>query len=342
MHEMERTLARWRSYHFYYRGSLDLALLEFVGPCITALLRERQIETFFFIRYADPGPHLRIRVLPRRGKVDDVEERLKQAASGFLARRPSPAGETEQRSGEGDVPPNRALADGLARFPPEFELERYGGAGYFAQSLAFFTLSSVRVMHSLKQVSERSMAQRLTFFCRQLARQAWSFAETMEECRSLLDYVGDWRDVFDPIEASADQRFEQQKETLCALLRMELDLLDAPSPCWQSPSAAVWNTGGGRRLSWEVRSAPPASRQGILMSQMHMTANRLGLRNVDEVYLSRLLSRSAASLHQEVPEVWAHAERSLLEQARRARAQEPLAVQVEAALDGLAAEAVAG
>jgi hypothetical protein len=65
----------------------------------------------------------------------------------------------------------------------------------------------------------------------------------------------------------------------------------------------------GRCLGWELRRAGAHSNIGI--SHLHMTANRLGLKNPEEVYLGRMLWRAAREL--------------LLEPCRRAGLDELLA-----------------
>ena len=51
---------------------------------------------------------------------------------------------------------------------------------------------------------------------------------------------------------------------------------------------------GARRLAWIVRGVDQSVHQRIGTSQLHMTANRLGLNNAEEVFLSQILTGLAS------------------------------------------------
>lgn len=55
--------SEWLYYKFYCGlKTADLVLLEVVKPLIKSLLNEDIIDKWFFIRYSDPEPHLRVRI----------------------------------------------------------------------------------------------------------------------------------------------------------------------------------------------------------------------------------------------------------------------------------------
>ena len=91
----------------------------------------------------------------------------------------------------------------------------------------------------------------------------------------------------EPFVARGDQAFAKSRDGLIALLRAEA--AGGPSPEMLYSEAA-------RRFRREIAAAPPDVRVRILKSQMHMTANRLGLSNPEEVHVSRLLQRAAEAL----------------------------------------------
>jgi hypothetical protein len=336
-------LLQWRSYHLFYRGNYDRVLTDFVRPVVAVLLRDREIESFFFIRYAVGGPHLRIRVLPGPRGTDTVDQRLSDTARDFLARYPSPeAGPGQDSKQRVSTASQELAADTFQRCPPEFELDRYGGSAYFVYSLSFFALSSVQALYFTDLYLARSWAQRLALFFRQLARQAWSFSCDQDEFLSLLYYFSDWGYTLGSIAERADQKFNEQQESLCSLLCAELDQLDQTSVFWTDPKLALLNTAGGQRLSWEIRSAGSSARSSILMSQMHMTANRLGLRNVDEMYVSRLLYRAAEEIRKSHRKTWRHVERTLTRHAHSAAKIDTLQAQLESAFNGLASSLLVG
>lgn len=94
----------------------------------------------------------------------------------------------------------------------------------------------------------------------------------------------------------ADRVLTEKKRIFDQLFDKELDLLT------NRPDAAVTAAGkararlneGARRLAWIVRRADRSVHQRIGTSQLHMTANRLGLNNAEEVFLSQILTRLAS------------------------------------------------
>ena len=56
----------WLSYHVYSEGDLEAFATGTLAPALDRLEREGHLKRFFFIRYSDGGPHLRLRLSPRR------------------------------------------------------------------------------------------------------------------------------------------------------------------------------------------------------------------------------------------------------------------------------------
>ncbi|HEX3125715.1 MAG TPA: lantibiotic dehydratase C-terminal domain-containing protein, partial [Thermoanaerobaculia bacterium] len=96
-------------------------------------------------------------------------------------------------------------------------------------------------------------------------------------------------DVTARITDKADRIFEQGRDSFLSSARRELEqLCSTGQRCDDFEMAA--------RLSRELCGAAESIRHRILRSHLHMTANRLGLRNSDEIYLMRILERSFAEL----------------------------------------------
>ncbi|MGC7095267.1 lantibiotic dehydratase C-terminal domain-containing protein [Amycolatopsis lurida] len=66
--------AGWVSAHAFHHGPLDPLIVEVVHPLITELAGAGLVDRYFFLRYWDGGPHLRLRVRPldqdRRAEVE--------------------------------------------------------------------------------------------------------------------------------------------------------------------------------------------------------------------------------------------------------------------------------
>ena len=73
----------WISAHVFYSDGLDRLLTEAVRPLVGELIAARLVRAYFYLRYWDGGPHLRLRVLPARLQT--------RAALVSLRRTPVPA-----------------------------------------------------------------------------------------------------------------------------------------------------------------------------------------------------------------------------------------------------------
>lgn len=295
----------WRSFHLFYHGDRDLALRRFVAPSVRDLWHERRIESFFFIRYSLGGPHLRIRVLPHASWADEVTESLEHAAAEFLAACPSttPRREEEIRRENRGILASDPYEQDDAVYPDNsflpfsvrFETERYGGTRLLPASLDFFALSSVQALRFLAEHAGQTAGSRLTQAFRVLARQGLGLAENGAELIGLFDDAVESWPQLKAIADRADQVYDQRRETFRGLLSAQLAALGG-GPAGDDPGYPGWEVECSRRLAREIAAAPRAVRRRIGGSQMHMTANRLGLLNTDEVYLGRLLGRAARDL----------------------------------------------
>lgn len=297
----------WRSYHFFYRRDRDLLLVEFVRPVIAALLADRLIDRFFFIRYPEGGPHVRLRVrlaARRAGVAAMVEESLQATAARFLQRwPPQPLPDT----GPGEAAHGlRPHPDGvLLPFPFEPETERYGGAELLPHSMDFFAVSSVRVLELVAARGDETPGRRLAGALRLLLQQAVGFARDEAELWSLLSYrLPMAKGLEAAVHEFGDRRFEVLREDYRALFLREAEAVAAATHADPPAASGAWFVEAARRLSQAVRPAAPDARWQIGTSQMHMTANRLGVSINEEIYLGRILWRAARDLAETDPASW--------------------------------------
>jgi len=81
---------RWISLHAFHRDGTDLLL----GTAVDGLVRELdgRLDRFFFLRYWEGGPHLRLRLLPRvPGDATTIEKRATAVLREHLAAHPTTA-----------------------------------------------------------------------------------------------------------------------------------------------------------------------------------------------------------------------------------------------------------
>lgn len=84
------TTKKWLSIHIFYASNANPMLLEALEP-LTIDLRERGlIQRYFFIRYFQEGPHIRLRLLVEEGvEEEDVKREAEKTINGYLKRRPA-------------------------------------------------------------------------------------------------------------------------------------------------------------------------------------------------------------------------------------------------------------
>ncbi len=324
----------WRSYHLVYYGDHDQVLGALIAPLVCALWTERAIDRFFFIRYTLGGPHLRLRLRVVPGRASAVAQRVESATAGFFARSPSTTVLNTERIQRGnrlilaldpheldnDVYPDNSVQE--VPFRPE--VERYGGPQLLPCSLDAFTLSSVAALRFLASLHGQPRSRLLSGALRLLARSVWSFAADPGESAEVLGAFIGSRGLTLPLE-HGDRAYERQRESFRQLVRSEIEALAESGP------SSAW-TRGLCVLSRQLRDADPTTRQRIGWSHLHMTANRIGLANPEEVYVGRILERATAELTAAEPDWWAGAWQALGER-RQAAAGEWLDDLVQGALE---------
>jgi len=294
-------LAAWRAYHLHYHADLDPLLDELVRPLVAGLLADGRADRFYFVRYGLGGPHVRLRL---RWTGEPATAAVEAAAADFFRRRPSldslAAEEVLRRNRPfltvdplADDSEDRVLPDNSLHLAPmRFEIERYGGAGRFAETLDLFALSSACVLLMLAGERRRlSAGLRLNRAIAVTAAMAWGLAEDEADFFDLAGYAERFMgDLLAHCGDQADRAFERQSDTLIELLRRALQ---QPADAGH-PRALLAE--GGRRLAAQVADLSADVRWYVAASHIHMTVNRLGTLNAEEVYAGRLLWRAAREL----------------------------------------------
>jgi len=316
---MQDPIDRWVSYHLYYHEDLDRAATGFVLPIVLSALSAGWIDRFFFIRYQLGGPHIRLRLRPISGLQDAVAQAVHRQAQQFLERTPSAQCRAEEvirkgnqailsaDPGETDdtVYPDNTLVS--APFLPE--TQRYGGSVLLQPSLDLFTISSVEALCFLRENPNMSSSRRLTAAARFLSRQALGFASDLDEMLSLSAYATEsWGEAFPTILERAKQAFPRQQEVFSEIIRQELGKGALSTP---APKSMPLLGEAALRFSLALGKCSRNMRWRIGGSHLHMLANRLGLSNPEELYLSRLLALTLQSIQTSDPELWSAAQKAL-------------------------------
>lgn len=208
---------RWIALHVFYASDSNPVLTDAVRPLVAELRREDLLERWFFIKYWMEGPHVRLRLLPRRAedraRVQAIaEERL----AAFLRRRPAlyevdadgtsevykklflaeySEEEYEERYGDGHMPfrPNNSVHS----FPYELEFDRYGGPEGMELAQWHFEHSSDVVLELLASTNVHVRTVMLGLSVQLSLALCYVFLDTDEEVtRFLAWYQSFWETTY--------------------------------------------------------------------------------------------------------------------------------------------------
>lgn len=306
----------WLSVYLFFNGWIyeppcDRVVVDVVEPFVRRCQARGWVDQYFFIRYSEFGPHVRLRFL---GRPDVLGGEVWPALVEHL-RAHNPAVEIDARP-ETPGAPQRAdgdpvLVTHVARVEYEPETERYGGPDALLVSERLFEVSSDAAFAlTAKMTPERSsrlgkgllsMVVLVHVFCGDRERgAAFSQMYSTNYLRSLVREDGGrdaWLDAF-------DQGFSQQSETLMEYVDAVWEAMDDGDELSETLDAYA---DGMRRHRDELRALFDAGRvqvmgetaaewsravNGIAPSYVHMMNNRLGITIQEESYLGYLITRA--------------------------------------------------
>jgi hypothetical protein len=327
---MEANTERWLSVHVFLAdpGLQERYLAERVAPCVRAWRADGWLAHWFFIRYWEGGPHLRIRLA---GEVGGRADAVLAALGGEIGRwraAAAPSREAYYRGHAFDgVPVDPARLPwypegSVVAIDYEPETARYGGAWALPASEQLFGLSSELALGLFAQGAQ-PMHARLSLAFALMAAAALAIGVAPAGLAVFFErYAGYWA------RHSADT----------AALALRLAAQAAPVPTAQvallgrladTLAGGAGAAGGGRNavLAWAGGMAGLAARLGQLYeagrldlpyggrraasaadrelalhaiagSQLHMLNNRLGIVPAAELVLATTLARAAAQAAQ--------------------------------------------
>lgn len=264
----------WLSIHFYPLETENVFLTRAVKPFLEQYIWPRQGARAFFIRYEDEkGRHIRLRL---RGEADWIEETLRPALAGWFEGR----GEQVQ-----------------ADYKPE--TERFGGAVGLALAEEYFHVSTRVVLERLNRdqftygdaMFDALRMHTITAFSAGFDRKkaAWYFGQLCDQWMAAF-FSSNEGDITGPeiqaaLKAEFEKNAERQKADLAAFLGELWKSLEAEKFDKKQPEWVRWLRGNQLILNEYGENLDKA-----LPNLIHLTNNRLGVNNQDEVYLNYILS----------------------------------------------------
>jgi thiopeptide-type bacteriocin biosynthesis protein len=86
----------WVSAHVFHRGDQNLLITRAMAPMCEELARAGRIDDWFFLRYWEGGPHVRLR-LHTTAPADEITTTVARTCRRHVAAHPSPPGGSSQR-----------------------------------------------------------------------------------------------------------------------------------------------------------------------------------------------------------------------------------------------------
>ncbi len=270
-----RTSPAWLSYHFYPLETPDVFLTRAIRPFLEQYIWPTKGTRAFFIRYEDErGPHIRLRL---RGESGWINEILRPAVEGWFAER-----------GE------------YSEVPYQPEPERFGGEEALAWAEEHFHVSTRVILDRLKHPTysygdamfDGLRAHVISAYAAGFDREKtkWYFGQLSEQWLPLFFQSADpstpEEALLFRIKENFATSFDRQKDSLRATLAalwkaLEKEKLDQKQPEWLR-----WLRGNELILNGLGENLEKA-----LPSLLHLTNNRLGINNQDEVFLCYLISK---------------------------------------------------
>lgn len=279
----------WLSVHLRFDGELygadgDALIRHGVGRFVRAARSTGALRRFFFIRYGDEGPHVRLRLLPRH-------------AEGRRTLRTAVLRANFQRLG---------ATRGLRWITYEPEFDRYGGPSAIPVAERLFHASSRFTLDQLHDGMAEDRSARMGVAALAMLVQLRAFHDSRESAceaarryrRGYLDALARQQANAQAMEQAIDMRVRRQLDALRERFHGVWDLLGTPDALPDSvlrfQKALVRERRRLTRLSEQGRVAVngrPCEEwsqcaDALLPSFMHMTNNRLGVAIPEEVLLA--------------------------------------------------------
>lgn len=268
--------SHWASFHLFRSDPLDDFIRAAVAPFVTEVIEERLASAFFFIRYWEGGPHIRLR--------------LRTTSPSRLARRA------------------HAYFDDcfntIQEIPYEPEMTRYGGPKCIAVSELQFEASSRAVFGAMAERQwsyESAMGAAIQLhiiFAKAMGFTLEGAAAFFAEAAGSFAASPGWL----PAGLTPDRAIElfaesyaSQRDRLVALHQAVWSAFEQGQE-FEQEWANRWaldnvDVARGLRRARGRNAAEPWTNdeRAIMRSYVHMTNNRLGVLNRDEAYLGYVL-----------------------------------------------------
>jgi thiopeptide-type bacteriocin biosynthesis protein len=323
--------SNWLSAHLFYSEIIDVFLVKALKPYTDTVINTGAAAHFFFIRYEERGPHIRLRIQGEPEVLDKIiKENLKEHFELYFKMYPSVRRDPNLHP-DSLVSQQRIANNSVQFIDYEPEIERYGGAVGLALAEKHFFSSSKAVLASMRVVEYDQFSYQ---YAKGIALKLnlsmiYAFGLTaMEAIDFFQEVYVHWlpfsiareRVTHTQIEQQLvvmaenfEQSFQEQKEDIVSYLGALWEAL-VEGEEFEDDYTDTWIS-ENRRLGLEYRLAQAQQilipRPAAFLMKMdeqisvenrelwhhyadfvHLTNNRLGIGNEDESHLAYLIMRS--------------------------------------------------
>ncbi|MFD2171146.1 lantibiotic dehydratase C-terminal domain-containing protein [Tumebacillus lipolyticus] len=315
------TEREWAGFHIFYHHfeKQDDLLLDCLFPAVRKLQAEGHCREWFFLRYWEGGPHIRIRFLQ---PSEQVEAYIREQAVAFIEANPPQAEMSAtayyaNHKFDGEAVDRDSLpwygSGSIVRLPYEPEFKRYGGSAAMEVSEDLFNSSSDLVEQVLR-ATRGEYQKRMNIAMDLMLLTALCLGVRVEDVGMFFErYMYSWQTFVDQPEAQRvkiGELYERQRDVWKPRFRTLVEFVNSDQEFlfyrqWvdqlKRAFARLEEIALRGELVCPYDDDPVDSERrrryaiaSIAVSQIHMTNNRLGVLMSYEHYLSCMLRLMAA------------------------------------------------
>ena len=278
----------WISAHLFYHPPWEDLLTDSVFPFVQNLLENKEITEYFFIRYWEKGPHIRLRL---KGNPTILKPKIEAHFQAYFQKKPSKRVHLDESWYS-----NNTVV--FIDYKPE--LERYGGEEFIQIAEQHFFDSSQTILTILKRGKPWSYDNGLQ--TAMILHLSFIYSVGISKTSSipfLKIFFDSWSSAVykNHPKAIIEQQFTALYEQQESIIKPFLDHL------WNDLEEEVlfeeeWLNNWiiqckQLRVAYESSLLSPLTkRMDVYRSLIHMTNNRLGISNHDEPFIAFLLMKA--------------------------------------------------
>jgi thiopeptide-type bacteriocin biosynthesis protein len=297
--------SKWLSVYVYVNGQFEQLLSKSHRNLLNPLISNKVISSFFFIRYYDTGPHIRLRL---QCQSNNLLEQAKLNVINFLDDITSD--QTDQHNSA-----NSLLSYRFVDYEPE--IERYGGINGIEIAESHFHMSSITILKQFEIFeNEWDYNQGIGFAIQLHIAFILSLSLLPQVRDKLLNYLYDgWVSSAlnlptllnkknapynkEALEEAYEKSYLKQREQLIVAAEQLLLNMNKDTVSWLNDwKRHTIETHQSIIELAQLNSDKILSREEsegyaieIYQSYIHMTNNRIGLRNMDEAFVAFVIRK---------------------------------------------------